>query len=309
MTVVERASQFLDKRFSRRSFINRSAMIGSAVAVGSGVDLVLKPGTAYGQICNCAGEDCDCSSTCCLGYSEFCCTINGGYNYCPTGTIMGGWWMADNSSYCDGGPRYYMDCNALCACGCPSSSGFCEPACDGATCGCTFGNCDNFVTGCFQFRYGQCNQDVSCIGRILCRVVACIPPWEVDPTCTTTTAVDDGTAEQDVACWTDAPPSPPPPPPPLEEDIMPVSAAISFGGGIHVLQVSDNTLWHKELTNAWSNENLYAVVGIGGISVPSQVPGVSVVGSQLIVTVEDVNATAWYFAQDENGSWGVNALP
>ena len=30
MTVVERASKFLEKRVSRRSFINRSAFIGSA---------------------------------------------------------------------------------------------------------------------------------------------------------------------------------------------------------------------------------------------------------------------------------------
>jgi len=47
------------------------------------------------------------------------------------------------------------------------------------------------------------------MGRIVCRVVACIPPWEVDPTCTTAVAVDNGTAEQTVACWTTAPPSPP----------------------------------------------------------------------------------------------------
>jgi hypothetical protein len=221
VTVVERASQFLEKRISRRSFINRSAFIGSAVVAGSGVDLMLKPGTAYGAICSCAGDACDCNSTCCAGYSEFCCTINGGYNYCPTGTIMGGWWKADNSSYC-GGPRYYMDCNAECACGCPSGSGFCAPSCDGVNCGCALGNCNNFVSGCFQFRYGQCNQDVGCIGRIVCRVVACVPPWTVDPTCTTTNAVDDGTAEQNVACWTTAAPSPPPQlPPPIPEGTPP----------------------------------------------------------------------------------------
>jgi len=209
MTVVERASMFLERRLSRRSFINRSAFVGSAVVAGSGVDLMLKPGTAYGSLCNCAGSDvCDCGSTCCSGYSEFCCTINGGYNYCPTGTIMAGWWKADNSSYC-GGPRYYMDCNALCGCGCPSGSGFCAPGCDGVNCGCALGNCNNFVSGCFQFRYGQCNQDVGCIGRIVCRVVACVAPWTVDPTCTTANAVDDGTAEQNVACWTPAPPVPP----------------------------------------------------------------------------------------------------
>ena len=165
MTVVERASMFLERRLSRRSFINRSAFVGSAVVAGSGVDLMLSQGPPTAPCENYAGSDvCDCGSTCCSGYSEFCCTINGGYNYCPTGTIMAGWWKADNSSYC-GGPRYYMDCNALCGCGCPSGSGFCAPGCDGVNCGCALGNCNNFVSGCFQFRYGQCNQDVGCRRR------------------------------------------------------------------------------------------------------------------------------------------------
>ena len=50
---------------------------------------------------------------------------------------MGGWWMADNSSYCDG-PRYYMDCNATCASdnGCGEGFPFCSPGCDGTNCGC-----------------------------------------------------------------------------------------------------------------------------------------------------------------------------
>ena len=47
------------------------------------------------------------------------------------------------------------------------------------------------------------------MGRIVCRVVACVPPWEIDPTCTAAVAVDNGTAEQNVACWTTAVPSPP----------------------------------------------------------------------------------------------------
>jgi hypothetical protein len=309
MTVVERASQFLDKRLSRRSFINRSAFIGSAVVAGSGVDLMLKPGTAYGSICNCAGSDeCDCSSTCCSGYSEFCCTINGGYNYCPTGTIMGGWWKADNSSFC-GGPRYYMDCNAQCACGCPSGSGFCAPGCDGLNCGCALGNCNNFLSGCFQFRYGQCNQGVGCIGRILCRVVACVPPWTVDPTCTTTNAVDDGTAEQNVACWTTAPPSPPPPPVPME-DIMAVAAPISYGGQIHVFQAAGNTLYHKWTNGGgtWFNENLFTAAGIGTVPMPNQLPGVSIIANQLQVTVEDDNGRAWYFIY-LGTRWGVSELP
>jgi hypothetical protein len=211
MTIVERASGFLESRISRRSFINRSAYAGSAVAVGAGLDLVLKPGTAYGAICSCGNGNCGCDSTCCSGFSEFCCSVNGGYNYCPTNTVMGGWWKADNSSYC-GGPRYYMDCNATCQCdsGCGNGFGFCDTGCDGVSCGCGPSGCDSYLTGCLQFRYGQCNQDVACIGRIVCRVVACVPPWTVDPTCTTTNAEDDGTAEQNAACWTTAQPSPAP---------------------------------------------------------------------------------------------------
>ena len=212
-TLVERASTFLGARLSRRSFINRSALVGSAVAVGSGVDLLLRPGTAYAAVCTCANSSCGCGTTCCAGFSEFCCSVNNGYNYCPADTIMGGWWKADNSSYC-GGPRYYMDCHATCGCttGCGNGWGFCDPGCDGTNCGCGPAGCDSWVTGCFQFRYGQCNQQIDCIGRIVCRVVACVPPWTIDPTCTTTLAVDNSTAEMNAACWTTAPPAPPPPP-------------------------------------------------------------------------------------------------
>ena len=212
-TLVERASGFLGTRLSRRSFINRSAYAGSAVAIGSGLDLILRPGTAYGLVCNCGNNNCGCGSTCCAGYTEFCCSVNDGYNYCPTNTVMGGWWKADNSSYC-GGPRYYMDCNATCQCstGCGNGWGFCEPECDGVTCGCGTNGCDSYATNCFQFRYGQCNQQLDCIGRIVCRVVACVPPWEIDPTCTTTNAEDDSTAEQNAACWTPAFPIPNPGP-------------------------------------------------------------------------------------------------
>ncbi len=126
---------------------------------------------------------------------------------------MAGWWKADNSSFCNG-PRYYMDCNAACACdsGCGSGFPFCDPGCDGLECTCGPAGCDSFVTGCFQFRYGQCNQQLACVGRIVCRVVACVPPWTVDPSCTTTNAQDDSTAEQNEPCWTPAPPSPPPAP-------------------------------------------------------------------------------------------------
>ncbi len=208
-TLVERSAAFLDRRLSRRSVINRSAFVGSAVALGAGLDLALRPGTAYGQICECGNAGCGCGSTCCSGFSEFCCEVSG-YNYCPADTVMGGWWMADNSSYC-GGPRYYMDCNASCACadGCGGGYPFCGSDCDGVDCGCGPNGCDSYLTGCLQFRYGQCNQNVACVGAIVCRVVACVPPWTIDPTCTTAVAVDDSTAEQNEPCWTPAPPTPP----------------------------------------------------------------------------------------------------
>ena len=207
--MVNRASAFLGNRLSRRNLINRSAFVGSAVAVGAGLDLALKPGTAYGQICECGNAGCGCGSTCCSGFSEFCCSVSG-YNYCPANTVMGGWWVADNSSYCNG-PRYYMDCNATCACdnGCSSGFAFCEPGCDVTGCGCGPAGCNSYLTGCLQFRYGQCNQNVACMGRIVCRVVACVPPWQVDPTCTRAVAVDNATAEQNEPCWTPAPPAPP----------------------------------------------------------------------------------------------------
>jgi hypothetical protein len=51
-----------------------------------------------------------------------------------------------------------------------------------------------------QFRYGQCNQNVPCVGPITCRLVSCVPPWEIEPTCTTTVAVDEGTRLHNAPC-------------------------------------------------------------------------------------------------------------
>ena len=198
--LIERVSLALESRFSRRSFINRAAVVGSAVAVGKGLELLLEPGTAYARVCGCNGRSCSCGSKCCSRYTEFCCTVNGGSNFCPSNTVMAGWWKADTSSYCGGGPRYYMDCNATCSCG---GDAFCSADCDSTDCDCANGDCNNWRTGCIQFRYGQCNQDVETVGRIVCRMVACVPPWEIDPTCTTASAIDNSTAEHNAPCWND----------------------------------------------------------------------------------------------------------
>jgi hypothetical protein len=197
MTVTESLGRALLGRTSRRGFLARATVTATALSVGP-VDLLIRPGTAYAQICTCApGYDCDCSDLCCDGYTQFCCTINGGRNACPPGTFAGGWWKADGSEYC-AGPRYYIDCQGECSCGC-SEGTFC-PGCDGLDCECALGDCANRHVGCTEFRYGQCNQQIACSGRIACRVVSCIPPWIIDSTCTTTVQVDDSTADHYAPC-------------------------------------------------------------------------------------------------------------
>ncbi len=159
MSVTERIGGFLLARSSRRSFLAKATLTATALSVGP-VDFLLRPGTAYAFICECApGTDCNCSQACCDGYTQFCCTINSGVNACPAGTFAGGWWKADGSIYC-AGPRYYIDCMGEChGCGCAGGS-FC-PGCDGLDCECALGSCDNRHVGCTEFRYGQCHQEIA----------------------------------------------------------------------------------------------------------------------------------------------------
>ena len=128
--LAERVAGFLGAHTSRRGFIARTAVIGSALAVNPG-GFVLRPGTAYAAVCGPAPD-------CAAGYTAFCCTTNGA-NQCPPGTFVGGWWKADGSSYCCGGPRYYIDCQNSCT-GCSSGCGgynsFCSSACINGSCHC-----------------------------------------------------------------------------------------------------------------------------------------------------------------------------
>jgi hypothetical protein len=196
-TLVERVSDRLANRIGRRSFLARTAIVGSALTVAP-ADLLLRPTTAYAAVCSCVGEACGCGALCCDGYTEFCCSIYGP-NACPPGTAVAGWWKADGSGFC-GGPRYYMDCNAQCGgCGC-DGTGLCSGACSGTGCGCANGNCNERRAGCNEFRYGQCNQAVPCLGPIVCRLVTCIPPWEIEASCTTAPATDDSTGPHDAPC-------------------------------------------------------------------------------------------------------------
>src|SRR5438132_123002 len=104
LRLMERVSRVVESRSSRRGFLVRSALTGTALVAAPTV-YVLRPTTAYAAICSCSGSACDCGSLCCDGYTEFCCTLIG-VNACPSGTALGGWWTAGGSSLCGGGARY-----------------------------------------------------------------------------------------------------------------------------------------------------------------------------------------------------------
>lgn len=208
-TLVRRATQLFDRPVSRRGFLRRLTYGATALTMAP-LTYTLKPGTAYAAICNCQGQNCDCGAMCCDGYTEFCCTLTG-RNACPSGTMLMGWWKADGSGICDDSsgpkPRYYMDCNVIdCGtCGC-DANGICSGNCQNPkvyACECGNKHCNHRKAGCTGFRYGQCNQDVACVGPIVCRVVTCTPPWELDPSCTTRVLVDNNTRFHNAPCLED----------------------------------------------------------------------------------------------------------
>jgi uncharacterized protein with LGFP repeats len=176
--VTKLSSGLFGKRASRRSFLAASAVVGSAIAIDPWTFLT-KPVTAYATVC---GAGAACSD----GWSVFCCTINNGANTCPPGSFIGGWWKADRSSFCCGSARYYIDCNAKC----------------GSTwrCHCNSASCDQRRVACNQFRYGQCNQGISCYGPVVCRMVTCAPPWQLGMPCTSTSATDNATLTHSAPC-------------------------------------------------------------------------------------------------------------
>ena len=200
MSFVDTASQFLESRTSRRGFLARAAVVGSAVA-SAPLQFLLRPGTAYAAVC---GID----STCGSGYTVFCCTVNDGVNKCPPGTFVGGWWKADGSSYCcnDGRPgaRYYIDCQGectKCSTGCGGYNSFCRSGCVNCSCRCgDSSSCDQRKVCCNYFRYGQCHQEKACGGPVACRVVTCTPPYKLYPSCTSTSRTDNRTANHTAPC-------------------------------------------------------------------------------------------------------------
>jgi hypothetical protein len=191
--IVTRVSTRLGRGSSRRSFLTKTAVVGSALAVNP-FRFLLKPGTAYASLC---GPAASCDS----GWTVMCCSVNDGKNSCPPGSIPAGWWKADNSGFCGGAARYYIDCNAHCgSCGC-GPSGICGPGCyNCGGCRCGTNGCDQRRACCNEFRYGQCHQELACVGAIACRVVTCTPPWQWDPACSTASATSNTTALHDAPC-------------------------------------------------------------------------------------------------------------
>ena len=196
--LMQRATRWADAPTSpsRRDFISRLTMAATALAVVP-LGFILRPVTAYAAICGPA-------SRCSDGYTAFCCSIHRGINSCPPGHFVGGWWKAANSSYClvGGQPtaRYYIDCHPRCNCndGCGT---FCDTSCWPCTCHCPdTGTCDQRHACCARFRYGQCNTHISCSGPVTCRVVTCVPPYQLFDSCGTTVLSDDFTAEQTAPC-------------------------------------------------------------------------------------------------------------
>jgi len=172
---------------SRRGFFGGAALVGAAMAVNPWGYLV-RPASAYDTVC---GSEPGCND----GYSAFCCTINNGRNECPPDSFIGGWWKADNSSFCGGSARYYIDCNAF-------KGGPWQ-------CRCAEGSCDQRRVACNQFRYGQCRLDIpaSQTGPVVCRMVSCTPPWQqFAGVCTSSSATDNRTATHSAPCLTGRPP-------------------------------------------------------------------------------------------------------
>ncbi len=199
-TVVDKAAGILSHRGTRRSFLAGTAVVGSAVVV-SPKRYLMEPTSAIATICGPA-------STAAGGYTAFCCSIYRGQNKCPAGTFVGGWWRADGSSYCCSGgrpgSRYYIDCQAECK-SCSSGCGpFCSESCWNCRPHVATGSCDQRRVCRNVFRYGQCNTQIGCGGPVACRVVTCVPPYLIFPSCGRTALFDNSTANHTAPCLTGA---------------------------------------------------------------------------------------------------------
>jgi hypothetical protein len=189
VSVVERLGGALERRMSRRGALARATVAGAAMSVAP-VRYLVRPGTAWGII---APASCPASAKCNDGYTVFCCEVEGGYNRCPDGSFVAGWWKCTDyrgKGLCHGdGARYYIDCNRMPGKGYPGG------------CQCGPHGCDSRRVDCNQFRYGQCNTHIAGTTEVVCRLVTCQPPASVPAfQCNDTLMVDDNTCGHEAGC-------------------------------------------------------------------------------------------------------------
>jgi hypothetical protein len=191
--LVTTSARALAGRTSRRGFLARAAVVGSALAVAP-LRFLLEPVSALGAIVrpgDCAGGRCG------DGWTEFCCTINNGQNLCPPYSFVGGWWKCTDyrgRRLCnEQGVRYYLDCNRTPGQHVPGG------------CHCADGDCDRYRVGCNVFRYGQCNTQIGDVTEVVCRVVVCEHPATIPGlNCNPTYKQDNVVCAQEAPCLTSA---------------------------------------------------------------------------------------------------------
>lgn len=176
-------------RTSRRGFLARVAMVGSALSVAP-LRYLLRPESAWAVI---RPGNCSSGSKCQDGWTEFCCSINHGENACPSWSYIGGWWKCTHYSgnnLCGAEKvRYYLDCNVK-----PG-----EQAPDG--CHCAKGTCGERRVACNVFRYGQCNTQIPGRTAVGCRVVVCTNPAQIPGfNCNGTYMQENAVCNQDAGC-------------------------------------------------------------------------------------------------------------
>jgi hypothetical protein len=162
--LVQSASSQLERRSSRRGFLIKASMVGSALAVGP-VRYLLQPGSAWAAVTTCSS----CTSGLCFSShnSAFCCTLTNGTNDCPPNTDPCGWWRCCiPTSYCSSGFKYFVDC-----CGC-SGAGQCAQD-----------SCGNRKICCYGQEWPNCTPTHA--PTIRCRIVRCVNPGTLFGNCTT----------------------------------------------------------------------------------------------------------------------------
>lgn len=191
--LVRSSARALEQRSSRRGFLVRAAMVGSALAVAP-LRYLLEPVSALAAIVR--PGDCR-GGLCADGWTEFCCTINHGQNLCPPGSFVGGWWKCTDyrgRRLCkDQGVRYYLDCNRMPGHRVPGG------------CHCANGDCGRYRVGCNVFRYGQCNTEIHEITEVVCRLVVCEHPATIPGlNCNSTYKESNAVCAQEAPCLTTA---------------------------------------------------------------------------------------------------------